>query len=335
MPKKFKPMIGQDVVKSILTKLIKNISIIAIFFILLLVFLAYAGIELASWETILQWKGTIPSVVLMVSNIILYELWLKNGQESAKTEDHYVKETSLYEDQSKNINNSTMQKFIEWEYERRKATEQHKINREIDNLREILKRPNLSEREKKKINKKIIKLENAVPKVSMPYQNAEEFDKLRYSMRDIAPKEYKPGDTSKALAKGRTSKYAFTITTSLLSFNVLAIAFTGNWVGAIIMTLIAVAILAIAIVSGFSSGYRSIAVTDYGVYRTANEFIDKANAWCGERQESLYYVEPEFKFSVRALDEIEEDYYVPTLEEAFPEPPGAFELNQKREIVIE
>lgn len=335
MAKKFKPTDAQNVVKTVLTKLIKNISIIAIGFVLLLVFLSYAGIELASLETILKWKGTIPSIILMISNIILYELWLKNGQESARGEEHYVNETSLYETQSKNLNNSTMQKFIEWEYERRKATEQHKINREIDNLKEILKRPNLSAKEKKKVNKRIVKLENHIVKVNMPYQNAEEFDKLRYSMLDMNPKEYKPGDTSKALAKNRVRKYMFTITGSLVSFNILTIAFTGNWVGAIIMTLIAVAILAISIVSGFSSGYRSIAITDYGVYHTANEFINKANAWCAERQESLYYVEPEFKFSVRALDEIDEDYYVPTIEEAFPEPKGAFELNQKREIIIE
>lgn len=335
MSKKSKMLSPQETVKTALTKLIKNISIIAIGLVLVLVFLSYAGVELKELDAILQWKGSVPSIILLISNIILYELWLKNGQDNGRGESFYKEEIARYEENSKNLHAETMQEFIDWETARREAVEKNKIDRRLSRIESNLANPHISQKVKAKLKKEKDKLLAYIPKVDIPYETSEEFDKLRFSIKDVNPKEYKPGDTNHWLKGNRVKKYTTTATFSLVGFNILSISFTGEWIGAAIMTLIAISIIAMSIVTGFSAGYRSITITDYGVYRTANEFIDKAKAWSAERGVSLYFEEPKFKFSVHALEPIEEDYYRPSIEEAFPEPKGYFQLNKEREIIIE
>lgn len=324
-----KPPNIQKGLKTVLTKLIRNISIIAIGLALVLVFLAYAGIRINDFEAILQWKGAVASVALIIANIVLYELWLNNGREDGRVEEHYKTTIETYDHKSKDLDNSVMQQFIDWETKRREKVEENQKNKLLTAIQAIIDNPKTTEKERKKLIKKRDKLEKREIHVDMPYYTAEEFDKLRYSTRDINPKEYKPGDTKKLLTKKRSSKYTMVIIFSLISFNLLGIGFTGDWLGAVIMTIIALVSLLMSIVSGFSLGYRAITITDYGVYRTANEFIDKAKAWATQKKVSLYRKEPEFIFPVDALDQ--EDYYCPTIEEAFAEDVP----KQKTEIIIE
>lgn len=324
MGKKIKPLNPQVAIKSVLTKLIKNISIIAIVLALVIVYLAYSGIRLNDLEGILQWKGTVASVALIVANIVLYELWLTNGEEDGRLENHYSTTIKLYESSSKDLDNAVMQQFIDWETRRREAVEQNRRKKEIEKLDNVIANPRIPLNQQKKAIKQRDKLKDTPIRVEMPYTTAEEFDKLRLSVRDSKPKEYKPGDTRKGINRGRRSKYTMTIVFALVSFNMLSIGFSGDWVGALIMTLLALVSIIISIVTGFSAGYKAITITDYGVYRTANEFIDKAITWSTQKKLSLYRKEPEFVFPIDALET--EEYYVPTIEEAFIDPVKPMEI---------
>jgi hypothetical protein len=58
---------------------------------------------------------------------------------------------------------------------------------------------------------------------------------------------------------------------------------------AIFMTILGAGSLVFSLVSGFSNGDHSIRVVSTGVYKTANEFIEKANGYCTKEKKFLYY----------------------------------------------
>ncbi len=334
---------AQDVIKNAVTRMIQNISIIAIFIAIGVVTLAYSGAEfIFNIEGGLTGRIVVSSVLLMISNIVLYELWMRNGQQKGREEKSYIDTLSEFEGKSKNIHSGTMQNFIEWEAARRFDVEKRKLNKEIEKLTEKLKQKDLSEKAKADIIIRRQKLQDHIIEIDMPYKVAEEFDELRYSVNDSKMKEYKPDDTRKFLKKHRIQKYILTATFTTFSINLIVMGtMTGDWWSILLAVSMAIITIVISIVIGFSNGYSAIMVSSLGVYKTANDFIDKALGWCQRKNISLYYTEEACDFSVYALDNLDpdieepEDYYKPTLKEAFPEPVGALELNNKREIIIE
>jgi hypothetical protein len=59
------------------------------------------------------------------------------------------------------------------------------------------------------------------------------------------------------------------------------------------MTLLSAIALISSLISGFSTGYNAIAVSSTGVYKTALNFIDKAEAYCAKYKKQLRYVQLE------------------------------------------
>ena len=75
----------QKAVKSVIQKVILNISIIAIFVSLAVIALAYMGLDFSLAGGIVL-KVMVPSIILTISTLIIYELWLRNGAESSRSE---------------------------------------------------------------------------------------------------------------------------------------------------------------------------------------------------------------------------------------------------------
>lgn len=319
---------AQEGIKNVVAKMIQNISVIAIFIAIGVVTLAYSGAEF-NIKGLITGGIAVSSVLLMISNIVIYELWMRNGQENGRKEQEYVDTVAEFESKSKNIRSGTMQEFIVWEEARRYDVEKRKIEAEIDKLTKRLEKKDLSEKARSNIVIKRQKLQDHIIEIDMPYKVAEEFDELRYSVKDVKSKEYKPNDTRRFLKKNRIQKYVLTATFTIFSINLIIMGeMTKDWWSVVLAVALAIIVLIIAIVAGFSNGYSSIMVSNLGVYKTANDFIDKAIGWCERKNISLYYKEETYEFSVYALDknfdasyiDIPEDYYKPTLEEIFGRP---------------
>lgn len=309
----------QGVVKTVIQKLILNISIYAIFISLAVVVLAYAGLDF-NISTSLVMKVAVPSVLLCISNLIIYELWLRNGAANARNEQEYKDLLMNYSNESKDINEDIMQEFLDAEYNRRYKVEEDKINTLINKCEKQSEYLNKQLADKPKTivikarlvyNTKLIKklykhLDNI--SVDMPYSKSEEFDQLRYTANDAKYKEYKPNDTAKFLTKHRIKKYAMLITGCLVGINILSISLNGsNWLIAIFMGVLAAISLISSLVMGFSNGYNSISISSVGVYKTGLSFIEKAKAYCNKNNKQLYYT-----ISKKAPDEIPES--MPKLE---------------------
>jgi len=314
-------------VKNIVTQLIKNISVIAIFLILILVILTSLGAEF-SLKGFLQSGFGVSSVLLAIGNILLYELWLRNGQNNGREETQYKDCLDEFQKKSKNISAERMQMFIEFEKQRRYEVEEKKLVKEIEHINKLLGKKTLSEKARKRLEKKKQILEDHVIIVDMPYKVSEELDGLRYAMRDSRKKEYKPSDFKKYLRAQRSLKYLMTSFFTTFSINLIVMgSINGHWWEALLSFLIAIVCIIISVVTGFSNGYHSIAVTSFGVYQTANDFIDKAISWCTKEGFSLYYADDEeeviYKKTIESIpftiDE-PEDYYRPTLMEVFGMP---------------
>lgn len=287
-----------NIVKNAVTKLIKNISVIAIFASLGLILLLYLGPEI-HLATKVVFKLAVPSVLLAVSITIVNELWIKNGQNTAFEEEEYQILLKTYAGKSDGLNYDTLQSFLDYEYERRYNTEYDRLTRIIEREQSILNKMKSVDTDKRihklrirkvtrRMNKIIRHRDNIV--VSMPYEKSEEFDYLKYNIQDIVYKEYSPNDTRVHLKKARVKKYISVFTFSIVGLNALSIGGSMGdlWV-AIIMTSLASVSLIMSVVKGFSIGYHNIKVVSTGVYRTANSFIDQAVAYCKRNNKDLYY----------------------------------------------
>ena len=316
-----------DGVKNVVTRLIRNVSIIAIFLVLAIVMFTSLGAEF-SLEGFLTSGFGVSSVLLSVGSIMLYELWLKNGQANGKEEQDYKDCIEEFQKKSKNISPERMQQFIEAERERRYKVEEKRISKEIENIDRQLQKKTLSDLARKMLQKKKQRLEDHVIEIDMPYQIAEEIDSLRYAVKDEKKREYKPNATKRYLSFHRGKKYFMTILFSMFSINLIVMgSINGNWMNCLLSLLFAVVCITIAVISGFNIGYRSITVSNYGVYQTANDFIEKAINYCTTEGMSLYYVDAEedLKYQkelalVPYLVDEPEDYFRPSVTDVFGKP---------------
>ena len=324
-----KDIVGEatQVVKSIIVRIIKSISIIAIFLLLAMVIFTSMGAEF-SLKAFLTSGFGVSSILLSIGSIFLYELWLRNGQNSGREEKDYIGVTEEFQKKSKNMSPDHMQMFIEAEKQRRYEVEEKKILKEIEHIDQVLKKTNLSERARKKLSKRRQTLVDHVIIVKMPYRVSEEIESLRYSLGDDKKKEYKPSDIKNYLRFHRASKYFLTTFLAMFSVNLIIMGgLTGNWWNVLLTFFVAVIVIIISVVTGFSNGYHSMAITAVGVYKTGNEFIDKAVNWCTKKGFSLYYAEEKkeksyqkTKFLIPYLVDEPDDYYRPTLVEVFGRP---------------
>lgn len=264
--------------------------------------MCYAGLQ---FDITIEIVATVavPSVILCISSLVLYELWAKNGISNAKVEPEYIELTAKYKAAAAHLNSETMQEFIVAEKQRRYNVEYERLTNEInkteltisalsheENVSNWTKKINKVRLKlnKKRYNKLCTKRDTIV--IDMPYTYAEQFDELQYNAADYKFKEYKPGDAAKFMSKKRGSKYVWTITLTLVGLNVISPTIGGqHWLIAMFMTLLAAISLLISIVTGYSTGYNSVAVYNTGIYETALLFIDKAKAYCIKYNRELYY----------------------------------------------
>lgn len=308
-----------NIIKNALTSIIKHVSIIAFFVAASIILLLYLGPEINLNSEVI-FSLAVPSVVLALSAIILYNLWVTNGQQNASSEDEYITLLTNYDVKSESLHYPTMQEFLEYEVKRRYNVAYTRLTRLIEREESLLEKLNsVTDRtysDKLRIkftNKRIVRYtkQRDYIKIVLPYDNAEEFDYLRYNTQDNVYKEYSPNDTKKHLRSVKLKKYIKTSTFTLVSFNILSIGGTmGNvWV-AIIMTSLALVTLLTSVVTGFSAGYKNIKVISTGVYKTAISYIDQAVAFCQREQKDLYYkgttqfkkYEPYIQDSIEPLD---------------------------------
>lgn len=326
MKKDFSERLGNGV-KNVLTRLIKNVSIIAIFLVLIIVIFTSLGAEFSLGAFFTSSLG-VESVLLSIGTVVLYELWLRNGETNGRAEKDYQDCIELFQSKSKNISPERMQMFIEAEKQRRYKVEEKRIMKELENVNKQLEKKTLSKAARKFLEKKKQRLEDHVIVVDMPYKVSEEIEGLRFAVKDNNKREYKPSATRRYLAGRRVKKYATTIFFAMFSVNVIVMgAINGRWLDTVLALIVAVVCITMAVVGGFTSGYRAITITSFGVYQTANEFIDKAVSWCTKNGFSLYYAEDEEEKSFKKTEELipylvdePDDYYRPTIEEVFGRP---------------
>lgn len=322
--------IGEQVggaIKNVVTKMIKYMSVIAIFLVLAIVAFTSLGAEF-SLSGFLKSGFGVPSVLLAIGTIFLYELWLKNGQAYAKTEEDYRECIKEFQLKSKGISVDRMQLFIDAEKQRRYKVEEKRILKEIENIDKMLEKKKMSKAGRKRLLLKRQRLEDHVIVVKMPYKVSEEIDGLRYSIKEDKKREYSPKDTNRFVLSQRIRKYLMTFFFSFFSINVIVMgAINNQWLQTIIALLAAIVAVVMAVVTGYLAGYRSIATIAFGVYSTANDFIDKAIYWCTKEGFSLYYAEDEEeKTFARTISMIPyivdepDDYYRPELYEVFGRP---------------
>ena len=147
--------------------------------------------------------------------------------------------------------------------------------------------------------------------VDMPYTYSEQFDQLRYAADESKLKEYKPNDTAIYMSKRRAKKYTTIITTTLIGLNIVSPSIGGqNWFIALFMTLLSAIALVSSLISGFSTGYNAIAISSTGVYKTALNFISKAEAYCDKYNKQLRYAPKEtiseIPENLKKVEEIEQ-----------------------------
>lgn len=293
---------SQKLIKTTIQKLISKISIIAVFAALLVVGISYAGLTFSITLNVVV-SVAIPSLILAISCIILYELWIKTGRDDARSEKEYRDLLAEYQKSSSNLNEEVMQEFIEAEKQRRYNVEYNKLTHEIDRIVKIItmlegldKRSKLEDIRLSINKRRLVKLTKAREciVIDMPYTYSEQFDQLRYAADESKLKEYKPSDTAVYLSRRRANKYTTILTTTIIGLNVVSPAIGGqNWFIALFMTLLSAIALISSLISGFSTGYNSIAVSSTGVYKTALNFIDKAEAYCTKYKKQLRYVQVE------------------------------------------
>lgn len=292
----------QKAVKSVIQKVILNISIIAIFVSLAIIALAYMGLDFSLAGGIVL-KVMVPSIILTISTLIIYELWLRNGAESARSEKEYQDLLSHYDVKSKNISEDILQEFLDAEKDRRYKVEENRLDKAIEKITKTLNTVNNKVRQKR-LNRKLkilLKHKDNID-ISLPFSRSEQFDELRYTIKDNKFKEYKPNDTQIYLTKQRLKKYTTAISFTLIGINIISVSVSAsNWLVALFMTAIAAISLIAALIAGFNVGYTSVSVYNTGVYKTAINFIDKAQAYCLKYNKSLYYIAKDPKDDIPEL----------------------------------
>ena len=314
---------GEQIVKSVLTKLIKSMSIIAVGVTLIIMLLLYLGPEV-TLDIHFFTRVTVISVVLCISLLIIYELWCKTGQDRAREEKDYQDLLKEYDEKSAFMDYSTMQEYLDYEEKRRYDVEYDQYTRLINRDEELLKKikdeiqsnkEKASKLEKTKQNKKKIRrlmhvsiedrwkikvLTRRIKSntrrrtnivINMPYTKSEEFDYLRYNISSTGFKEYSPNDTKRYLNRHRATRYTRSITIAIFGINMLSFGTTmqSNIWYALFMLAITACTLLMSVVSGFSTGYKSISIVSTGTYKTANEYINKARIYCDRHGKILYY----------------------------------------------
>lgn len=289
---------SQKLIKTTIQKLISKISIFAVFAALIIVGISYAGLTFSITLNVVV-SVAIPSIILALSCIILYELWIKTGRDDARSEKEYTDLLAEYQKSSANLNEEVMQEFIEAEKQRRYNVEYNKLTHEIDRITKIItmlegldKRSKLEDIRLSINKRRMVKLTKARECIiiDMPYTYSEQFDQLRYAADESKLKEYKPSDTAVYLSRRRANKYTTILTTTIIGLNIVSPAIGGqNWFIALFMTLLSAIALISSLISGFSTGYNSIAVSSTGVYKTALNFISKAEAYCVKYKKQLRY----------------------------------------------
>ena len=326
----------QEVVKNTLQKIIKNISIIAIVLSLLLILMTYLALKLEFTIDVIPTMA-FSSVILCLSNMLIYELWVKNGSDNAREETEYQTLLKTYNKKSDGMNYDTLQLCIDHEEKRRYDVEYDRLTRIIDRDTKLLEKLEVVEYEKVKVEgqvpteikkkaseklrlwylkRKISRLTKARDAIviKLPYAKSEEFDYLRYNLEDSIYKEYAPNDTKRYVGSHRTKKYVFIITFTMIGINTLSVNVSnGNILIAIFMTMLAAVSIISSLVTGFNNGYNSIKIVSTGVYKTANEFIDRSIAYCKTIGKDLYYKEPakEEKPKEETKDISKEDQEIP------------------------
>lgn len=285
-------------VKSTISSIIKNMSVIAIFLSLGVMALLYLGPEIHI-ATRLVFGLAVPSVVLAISITVINELWLKNGQQTAHREPQYQHLLGTYDTKSTGLHYPALQKFLDYERNRRYEVEKNRLDRLLEREQSILSKLEQTPENTKSFKRQVkiakhrirkyhIALDNI--KITLPFEKAEEFDYLRYNLKDILYKEYTPYDTQRHLNRSRRRKYTSVSTFSIVGLNIMSIggSFGNVWIAIIMTSLSAVALL-FTVISGFSAGYHNISVISTGIYNTGNSFLDQAVAYCKREGIDLYY----------------------------------------------
>ena len=322
----------EEVAKNVLQKVIRHISVIAVVIAAIIMLILYIGPEI-TLDLKFFTRFSVAGVLLCISIIIIYELWCKTGQDKAKDEEDYKKLMKEFDVKSMNMNYETMQEYLDYEEKRRYNVEYDKYTKLITRDTELLEKiqsdiesrktaasklDKTKKSDKKKINKllavsledkiKMTTLRKKIKKwnrkrtnivIKMPYIKSEEFDYLRYNTTSENFKEYAPHDTMRYLNASRAKKYVTVVTFALFGINMLSFAGTmnGNVWYAIFMTLLSSVSLIMSIISGFTTGYKSISIVSTGVYKTAVEYINKAIVYCDRHEKELYYKElPKYEY---------------------------------------
>lgn len=334
---------SEEITKNILQKVVQHISIIAVIIAAVVMLLLYIGPEI-TLDLKFFTRFSVAGIILCISIVIIYELWCKSGQDKAKTEKEYVELMKEFNAKSTNMDYETMQQYLDYEEKRRYDVEYDKYSRLIVRDTELLEKIQKDietskvaaskldpskKQDKKKIKKLLhVSLENIIKistlkkkikhlnqkrtniVIKMPYVKSEEFDYLRYNTTSENFKEYAPHDTARYLNVNRAKRYITAITFALFGINMLSFAGTmgGNLWYAIFMTLLSVISLVMTIISGFTTGYKSISVVSTGVYKTAVEYINKAIVYCERNNKELYYKEPpKYLQEEEVVEVVEED----------------------------
>ena len=288
-------------VKNAVNKMIKNISVIAVFVSLGIIALLYIGPDIQFTSEVV-FRLAVPSFVLAISVTIIYELWVTNGRRTGREEQEYIDLLAKYAVKSDKLHYPTMQDFLDYERDRRYDVEYDRLTRMLEREQSLLDKLKNTEIKKKFDNFRIYLCEKRIRKITrardtikikMPYEKSEEFDYLRYNVNDVIYKEYRPGDAKAHMAKRRAKRHSLAITFVLVGLNILSIGGSmGNLWVALIMTVLAAFSIMFAIVTGFSDGYNNIKVVSTGVYKTAVSFCDQAVAYCIREDKDLYYNGP-------------------------------------------
>ena len=109
---------ADQVVKNVLQKVIRNISIIAIFIAVAIMLVLYIGPEI-TLDMKFFTRLSVASIILCISIILIYELWCKGGQDKAREEKDYQDLMREFDKKSRNMNYSTMQEYLDFEEKRR------------------------------------------------------------------------------------------------------------------------------------------------------------------------------------------------------------------------
>ena len=270
----------QNGANNAIKSMIRNISLIClIIFIIIGTFIALGasfnfGLESRNAQVVLVFTFAISVVLLFI--------WFGNARRAALLSEEFNKVLLNYEEAAKDVNIGTLRAYMEQEKDdRKKEFENTSMRISGLNYQELysLSTKELNKRKLSLKAKKIIKKcrKNKFPELAFP--TAEK-------LLNLATKESnRHGDETTHSAEGIFSGVAITtkITTMLPYLFVgisIAISFSfGNIFQAIFSLLIMCLSFAMAAVSGYQIGHKSIDVYRSGVYTTAIRYLNNCNKY--------------------------------------------------------